>query len=239
MTLGQVKDKNSKKPTKKRNLMHCILCDTVKDVKERSVLPRHRDRSKESSTRPLCGHCHDQYHWKPSNLASRKSKREPGSVGAPGYGYRVVNGRIIPIPQQIETVQRIIDLRLDGNNWQAIVQTLNSEGRPTARGGSWHSQVVISIFERECPDASRVDLTSSQPGKVATRYGFRLDDHGRLVEDEQEQRIVKWMARRRQAGETLERIAEKLNSHPVPTKRGGRWYGSTVSNILRRFGLPK
>ena len=61
----------------------------------------------------------------------------------------------------------------------------------------------------------------------------------RLVEDEQEQRIVKWMARRRQAGETLERIAEKLNSHPVPTKRGGLWYGSTVSNILRRLGLPK
>ncbi|MFI3120015.1 MAG: recombinase family protein [Methylococcaceae bacterium] len=38
----------------------------------------------------------------------------------------------------------------------------------------------------------------------------------------------------RNDGETLPAIASKLNSMGVKTRRGGKWYASTVSNILKR-----
>lgn len=38
----------------------------------------------------------------------------------------------------------------------------------------------------------------------------------------------------REKGETLPAIADRLNSMGVKTRRGGKWYASTVSNILKR-----
>jgi hypothetical protein len=38
----------------------------------------------------------------------------------------------------------------------------------------------------------------------------------------------------RNKGETLPAIADRLNSMGVNTRRSGRWYASTVSNILKR-----
>jgi DNA invertase Pin-like site-specific DNA recombinase len=38
----------------------------------------------------------------------------------------------------------------------------------------------------------------------------------------------------RKEGHTLPAIAEKLNNMGVKTRRGGKWYASTVSNILKR-----
>lgn len=38
----------------------------------------------------------------------------------------------------------------------------------------------------------------------------------------------------REQGETLPAIANRLNSMAVKTRRGGKWYASTVANILKR-----
>jgi DNA invertase Pin-like site-specific DNA recombinase len=38
----------------------------------------------------------------------------------------------------------------------------------------------------------------------------------------------------RKEGDTLPAIADKLNNMGVKTRRGGKWYASTVSNILKR-----
>ena len=38
----------------------------------------------------------------------------------------------------------------------------------------------------------------------------------------------------RKDGDTLPAIADKLNNMGVKTRRGGKWYASTVSNILKR-----
>jgi len=38
----------------------------------------------------------------------------------------------------------------------------------------------------------------------------------------------------RNAGETLPGIADKLNDMGVKTRRGGKWYASTVANIIKR-----
>jgi DNA invertase Pin-like site-specific DNA recombinase len=38
----------------------------------------------------------------------------------------------------------------------------------------------------------------------------------------------------RERGDTMPAIADKLNSMGVKTRRGGKWYASTVANILKR-----
>lgn len=51
---------------------------------------------------------------------------------------------------------------------------------------------------------------------------------------EAEQEIVSRILSMREAGATLRSIAETLNEEEVPTKKGGRWYASTVSHVIKR-----
>ncbi len=37
----------------------------------------------------------------------------------------------------------------------------------------------------------------------------------------------------KRAGASINEIARRLNRDGIPTKKGGKWYASTVSNILR------
>lgn len=46
--------------------------------------------------------------------------------------------------------------------------------------------------------------------------------------------ILPMIKQLRDKGETLPAIADKLNSLGVKTRRGGKWYASTVTNILKR-----
>lgn len=64
-----------------------------------------------------------------------------------------------------------------------------------------------------------------------TPYGFDREGD-KLVENEQEIETVKLIKERREKGETLQSIAEELNSRGIETKQGGKWYAKTVSNIL-------
>ena len=43
---------------------------------------------------------------------------------------------------------------------------------------------------------------------------------------------VRWMRRQRKAGTSLRGIAARLNQREVETKKGGRWYASTVKYLL-------
>lgn len=64
-----------------------------------------------------------------------------------------------------------------------------------------------------------------------TPFGYeRAGD--RLVESDTEGDALTRMQTWRSEGMSYERIAERLNTEGVPTKRGGKWYGRTVRYIL-------
>ncbi|KKN26223.1 hypothetical protein LCGC14_0876860 [marine sediment metagenome] len=72
-------------------------------------------------------------------------------------------------------------------------------------------------------------------GKVYTRIlplGFDKAEDGSLVENPAEMKTVKLIKRMRKTGKSLQGIADRLNSRSVKTKTGGKWYKSTVSNVL-------
>lgn len=53
-----------------------------------------------------------------------------------------------------------------------------------------------------------------------------------LIVNEQEQEIISKIKAWRESGLPLREIANKLNSAGVPTKKGGKWYASTINSIL-------
>lgn len=65
-----------------------------------------------------------------------------------------------------------------------------------------------------------------------TPYGFQRDGN-ELRPDDGEQKILEKVRAWRLEGWTLRKIAEELNRVQVPTKRGGRWYASTVRYLLQ------
>ena len=69
-------------------------------------------------------------------------------------GYRLVDGQITVVPEEMETVQRIFDLYLEGKGTQSIANTLNAEGRTTVTGGIWYCSTVSKILghEKYCGD---------------------------------------------------------------------------------------
>lgn len=64
-------------------------------------------------------------------------------------------------------------------------------------------------------------------------FGYQEQD-GRLSPDEAEMIVLNAILKRRQAGETLQSIADALNTQGIAGKNGGRWYPSTVRYITQR-----
>ena len=64
-----------------------------------------------------------------------------------------------------------------------------------------------------------------------TPYGYDRDGED-LVPNAQEQPVIDRIKRMDASGVAMMRIAEALNEEGVPTKKGGKWYASTVKAIL-------
>lgn len=56
----------------------------------------------------------------------------------------------------------------------------------------------------------------------------------RKVADDHAAKVIDTIVPLKEAGRTLQQIADTLNKSGVVTSRGGQWYPSTVSNILKR-----
>jgi hypothetical protein len=55
---------------------------------------------------------------------------------------------MVPIPDELATVQRILDAHEAGESYAGIAAALNTEGIPTKRGGSWHASTVRNVVQR-------------------------------------------------------------------------------------------
>ena len=64
-------------------------------------------------------------------------------------------------------------------------------------------------------------------------YGYERVN-GQLVTNKQEKAGLRKMRRLRRKGLSYDKIAQRLNQDDTPTKKGGKWYATTVSNALNR-----
>lgn len=73
-------------------------------------------------------------------------------------------------------------------------------------------------------------------GKLGGNRGNidRANEAARRVADAHAAKVMDTIKPLRDAGLTLQQIADTLNRSGVQTARGGRWYPSTVKNVLKR-----
>ena len=73
-------------------------------------------------------------------------------------------------------------------------------------------------------------------GKLGGNRGNidRANEAARKLADVHASRVIDTIAPLKQAGRTLQQIADTLNKSGVLTSRGGQWYPTTVSNTLAR-----
>ena len=67
----------------------------------------------------------------------------------------------------------------------------------------------------------------------AVPFGYQLDGE-QLKQDSSEAAVIARVQELRAAGYTLQGIADTLNSEGLATKRGGKWYNSTIRNLVAR-----
>ena len=63
------------------------------------------------------------------------------------YGYRLVKGQYVIVPNEAEVIKRIFDEYLSGLGHQKIANHLNSDGVPSRYGGTWNQSVIRDMLK--------------------------------------------------------------------------------------------
>lgn len=63
------------------------------------------------------------------------------------FGWRIHQGQLVRDAAEQRTLRRAMDLRAEGIGYLKVAQTLNSESRPTKRGGPWQAASVRSVLK--------------------------------------------------------------------------------------------
>lgn len=109
---------------------------------------------------------------------------------------------------------------------------------PTAEKFSLHIYAALAEQEREF-----ISLRTKQAlaplkgtGKLGGNRGNidKANEAARAVADAHAAKVMDTIKPLRDAGRTLQQIADTLNRSGVTTSRGGKWYPTTVKNILAR-----
>jgi len=130
--------------------------------------------------------------------------------------------------RSVADLLNIID-RSNDEGWAFIALDIGVDSStPTGR---MVSTIIGSVAEYE---RILIGTRTSEALQAAKRKGSRL---GRPVTLDQStrERIVS----ERESGRTLTAISDDLNSEGVPTARGGRWYPTTVSKIVKSVMLDR
>lgn len=96
-----------------------------------------------------------------------------------------------------------------------------------------HERLIIKMRTRA---ALQHKKRTNQKYCNQTPYGFEAIE-GRLVEVKQEAKIVAEIQASRTGGNTLQFIADSLNTRGIPTKTGKQWAPATIHLLLKRSSL--
>jgi DNA invertase Pin-like site-specific DNA recombinase len=65
------------------------------------------------------------------------------------YGYGLVDGDYVPVPEEQEVIGMIRDMRRQRQTWDGIASALNGRGVKPPSGAAWYAMTVRRIAHRE------------------------------------------------------------------------------------------
>jgi DNA invertase Pin-like site-specific DNA recombinase len=94
--------------------------------------------------------------------AGRAKKASTGGYagGGPPYGWRAVDGELVPVEDEQAVIAMVRRLRGEGRSWAAIAAALNTSEVPSRRGGRWYAATARRVARRPPRDGS---AASSSP----------------------------------------------------------------------------
>ncbi len=83
-----------------------------------------------------------------SAMAYKREQHQPTSHAPLGFEANGCRKRMIPVPEELAVVQRILDRWRHGGSYAGIARELNAEGIATKRGRAWHAATIRNIVQR-------------------------------------------------------------------------------------------
>ena len=81
-----------------------------------------------------------------------------------------------------------------------------------------------------------VKRNNKENGLVYGKLMFGKNKDGKkLINDNDEMKVVSYIKSLRSKGWSYFRISERLNEKGIKSKSGGKWYGMSVSNVLSYY----
>jgi len=98
---------------------------------------------------------------------------------------------------------------------------------------------VLSEFERDLvSERTKSALSYKRANGYKTGgsipFGYDVDEDGRLMENQKEQKTIKLIMRLRRRGHSLRTIGSKLHEREISSKNGKAWNPKTIKRILDR-----
>lgn len=62
-------------------------------------------------------------------------------------GYRIVDRKLVLVPDEVELVRKIYNLYLEGYGVQSIAKRLNQDGDKSINGNSWHKSMILLVLK--------------------------------------------------------------------------------------------
>lgn len=81
-------------------------------------------------------------------LAWKRENGQPTSHPPLGFRPNGRRGHMLPVPEEVAIVRRILDQADGGATFTAIAAALNAEGAPTKHGAHWHHSTVGKVVRR-------------------------------------------------------------------------------------------
>jgi len=120
------------------------------------------------------------------------------------------------------------------------MDTTTAMGRAFLTNAATYAELEKNLISERTKEAlNQIKIEGGTLG--ATKFGWErsedLDSFGRkkIVPKESEMKVLYECKALREAGYTLQQIADKFNAEDRPTKRGGRWFPSTVRNYCKKI----
>ncbi len=127
-------------------------------------------------------------------------------------------------------------LKRNGKSFYSIKENLNNEDKI----GSLIVNIMSSINEFEVENIRErirdVKREKKSKGLVSGRLMYGYDDvNGRLVKNENEMKVISRVKGLRSRGYSWGKISNRLNNEGVKSKYGGKWYMSSLYNMMKLY----
>lgn len=175
-------------------------------------------------------------------LSAKRADNRPGLVAALDAARRqravLIVYSLSRLSRSVRDTLTIIEgLDKAGAGFMSLTESIDTN---TAAGRMMVTMIsAFAAFERE----SAVERTTAvlhhkrskgeRTGSVPFGYTLAADGVA-LVEDADEQAVLRRIEECRAAGITLRAIADELNAAGIIGKAGGKWHASTVRGVLKR-----